>query len=1592
MKNRIQKPDWKVFEAKFSGKEQESFQWLCHLLFCKQYNKPQGPDRYFNQAGIETAPIQVALDCIGWQAKYYITPLSKHTQDFVGAIDTAKKNYPELTKIIFYTNRDFGPGRDGKDPKGKTTVETHATSKGVAVEWRTASYFESPFVSEDTAVITKHFFELDKSIFDLIAELKQHTESVLGLIQADIQFDTTVIKLDKSSITSSLIKSLAGISPIVLSGNGGVGKTAVIKDLYNLIKSTTPFFLFKATEFNNISNTNELVRQYGDFTFLDFVTAYNDTQEKCIVIDSAEKLSDLDDQTVFQEFLRLLIDNSWKIIFTTRRSYLDDLKYLLIGIYRVAFTSIDMTNISLNELDELAKKFSLTLPSDEHTKELICNPFYLNEYIQNQTGVNKDVSATDLKEVLWNKQIAKTFQRRNNMHIRRAEAFVEVAKRRAEQGSFLVKSNGIDADALGELANDEIVGYDSKLLGYFIAHDIYEEWALEKIIEAAFQQYGDNPADFYKEIGSSLPIRRIFRSWLTGKLADDKDTVKVLVENTVNDGTIDAHWRDEVLVSIMLSDKASDFINLFGDNLLDNDGALLVRLMFLLRIACKEIDEAILRILGAKSTNQSLDTLFTQPKGSGWDAVIAFVNDHKVALGLNHISSVLPIIKDWTAKRKSGATTKHAAQIALFYYEKTSDGGGFGYGQGSRQLKKDVVDTIRNGASELRDELSSIANKVITNKQTSHRDKYRDLIDGLLSSSYETAFVAQTIPIQLLQLAELYWTEEPDNGDLFRSTGVGVEGYFGISQSSHHEYYPSSAHQTPIYMLLRFAPVETIDFILRFTNRAAELYAKSELDKNGVEKVKVHFKEDETTEQFISARLWEMYRGTHVNPGVLESMHMALEKWLLEQSKSSSPEALEKTCLHLLKLTKSASITAVVASIVVANSEKLFNIAAILFKTKEFFFYDTSRFIKDRSHRSTLTMLEDQYFSSYEQKMHQDERIKSCDESHRSQTLENVALSYQWFRSEGITEEESEKRRSVLWKIWDSYYKQLPNEKRQTDEDRTWRLYLARMDSRKMTPKTEQKDKQLYVTFETDMDAKLREYSNNSMQKTEEAMKHSSLMVWSHDKWRGEENDNSYPQYANNPSVVIEEVKDIIKDFKDPTSSITRDFMDRSTISYACAVLVRDYFDRLTDDEKNYCKETLLQFALIQFDKQYDVTGGDGIDVAVNVLPLLLGIDAESDEIIKTVLLLSLFNTSSVGAYDYMYNHSSAAILHRLWKTDPRGAQSIFVGYLLLSPKWKELRETVRKNNIAKKVYETTPQEVIEALDDDSEADIKRIINNEVTYSELQNIEEYGITTLEVAFELLPYRIADPIHRQFLDTILPLFAKKLLDDRDKVDYMVSHRFFDKFANFVLTVPQEDVARYIKPFVDGFNDSRNMGEMLQRFVSVQDHISQHDEFWMVWDAFYDKVVEIANDSRNAHYARSIVVSYLFAATSWKDGAREWHTLQEDDKKFFQKVIKDMGRNPAVLYSIAKLLKGIGSHYTDEGIGWLSVIIESNKNLESEDLETNTVYCLENVVRRFVVENRKKIKASQPLRSQLLTILDFLIQKGSVVAYLTREDIL
>jgi hypothetical protein len=94
----------------------------------------------------------------------------------------------------------------------------------------------------------------------------------------------------------------------------------------------------------------------------------------------------------------------------------------------------------------------------------------------------------------------------------------------------------------------------------------------------------------------------------------------------------------------------------------------------------------------------------------------------------------------------------------------------------------------------------------------------------------------------------------------------------------------------------------------------------------------------------------------------------------------------------------------------------------------------------------------------------------------------------------------------------------------------------------------------------------------------------------------------------------------------------------------------------------------------------------------------------------------------------------------------------------------------------------------------------------------------------------------------------------------------------------------------------------------------------------------------------------------------------------------------------LYSISKLLNGIGSNFIDDGIVWLSDMLKKNKNLRTEDLEVNTIYYLENIVRNYAFYKRREIKTNHELKEQVITILDFLIEKASVIAYLIREDVL
>lgn len=88
----------------------------------------------------------------------------------------------------------------------------------------------------------------------------------------------------------------------------------------------------------------------------------------------------------------------------------------------------------------------------------------------------------------------------------------------------------------------------------------------------------------------------------------------------------------------------------------------------------------------------------------------------------------------------------------------------------------------------------------------------------------------------------------------------------------------------------------------------------------------------------------------------------------------------------------------------------------------------------------------------------------------------------------------------------------------------------------------------------------------------------------------------------------------------------------------------------------------------------------------------------------------------------------------------------------------------------------------------------------------------------------------------------------------------------------------------------------------------------------------------------------------------------------------------------------MLNEIGSGFVSDGIFWVSAIIERGVDHAEKELETNTIYYLESLMRGFVLRNRHKVRATPQIKAAILVILNFLIEQGSVAAYLIREDLL
>ena len=289
---------------------------------------------------------------------------------------------------------------------------------------------------------------------------------------------------------------------------------------------------------------------------------------------------------------------------------------------------------------------------------------------------------------------------------------------------------------------------------------------------------------------------------------------------------------------------------------------------------------------------------------------------------------------------------------------------------------------------------------------------------------------------------------------------------------------------------------------------------------------------------------------------------------------------------------------------------------------------------------------------------------------------------------------------------------------------------------------------------------------------------------------------------------------------------------------------------------------------------------------------------------------------------------------------------------------------------------------------------MKKVIENTITIDDLKDIEQAEPYILNTGFRLIPVKTVNVVHKKLMLLIIASFAKSLLalDRSDRIDYTVRHTFLEKLAYSVLNASEQDIPNYLRPFLDGFNGAEAIADLFQEFILAEDRLNTYDNFWQVWNLFFEKVVALCKDGDGRWYADKIIKSYLFAQTPWNKTTTDWRTFNDSNIRFFAEIAKNIGHCPSTLYSLAKSLNNVATRYLNPGIAWISGMLACNKKLGTAKLESDTIYYLESLVRKYIYNERERIRRTKQLKEEVLVILEFLVEKGSVVGYILRENIL
>ena len=421
------------------------------------------------------------------------------------------------------------------------------------------------------------------------------------------------------------------------------------------------------------------------------------------------------------------------------------------------------------------------------------------------------------------------------------------------------------------------------------AHDVLEDWAILKWIDEQYATHSGSVKKFSVALETHPAVRRTYRKWVSELVERDPRHADGMFQSVIFEAGLSAQFRDDTLVSLLRSSASAAFLGRHSAELFANDKLLLRRVIHLLRVAC---------VTTPLWLETSLDnaSLFHVPDGPAWACVLRLVQDNLHSFTAGDCSFFLGW---WRTGREASAgvalTRREPRQsprspIGCFRSSATTN---------SKEQKGRTLEVIAKIPNADRDRFAALLRRSCDDEERDRdSEQFRELvfngIDGFPAGRDMHEVVESTANDYLLCSEEDLRERWPYGSDL------ELETLFGIKFGKSHAFFPASAYRGPFLTLLRHHPGSGLDFIIAVFNHSTDWYAKSAVPSESVElpvRDNSDFRGWCLATAVVQWRLWNMYRCLSVGPDVLQSLLMAVERWLLEFGEAH-PHALDAALLQ----------------------------------------------------------------------------------------------------------------------------------------------------------------------------------------------------------------------------------------------------------------------------------------------------------------------------------------------------------------------------------------------------------------------------------------------------------------------------------------------------------------------------------------------------------------------------------------------------------------------------------------------------------------------------------------------------------------------